>query len=353
MSSFSTDRATYTPHDFILWSANDELVISPKFQRRPVWKAPAKSFFIDTILREMIAPPIYVRLIQSKGKTHVVREVIDGQQRIRAVLDYIDGNYRLARTPKTPWSGKSFSDLTDAQRRTIRSFRFSVEVFAAISDAEVLELFCRLNMNSIPLNSQELRNGKFFGALKQSAYRLALDYLEFWRTFRIFTEYNIARMLEVMMTSELLIAGMEGMQDKKTSLDDFYLRLDKSYPTENKDARRFRETMDTIAESLDSDLADSEFSRPPLFYTLYCVTYHYMFGMPGIQRKSPKRKLTSAGRESLRSAAEELSDIISSSRDKASSVPKRFVPFVTACLRQTDNIQPRKERFNTLYDAAF
>jgi Protein of unknown function DUF262 len=352
-NGFNTDRATYTPHDFILWQSHGQLEITPKFQRRPVWKAPARSFFIDTILREMIAPPIYVRVIQSKDKTHVVREVIDGQQRIRAVLDYIEDEYRLSKTLKMPWGGKAFSELTDTERRTIKSFRFSVEMFPAIDDQQVLELFCRLNMNSIPLNSQELRNGRYFGSFKQLSYGLALEYLDFWRAHRIFTEYNIARMLEVMLTSELLVAAIDGMQDKKDSLDQFYAKLDDSFPGETKDARKFRETMDTISETLEDRISDSEFSRPPLFYTLYCVVYHHLFGMPNIQRQSPRRKLTAQSRSSLADAVIELSEVITSSKDKAGAVPKRYATFIAACQRQTDNIGPRKARFNALYDAAF
>src|SRR5262245_28141625 len=109
MSDLKTDKATYTPTDFELWRSSDMLVISPKFQRRSVWRLPARSYFIDTLLRGMTVPPIYLRLIQHPEKKKPVREVVDGQQRIRTVLEFIapDG-YRLSKTLKAPWAGKKF-----------------------------------------------------------------------------------------------------------------------------------------------------------------------------------------------------------------------------------------------------
>lgn len=91
------------------------------------------------------------------------------------------------------------------------SFSFSVEMFKGISDEQILEVFCRLNMNGVGFNRQELRNGKYFGLFKTTSYSLALPYLEMWRKHKIFSEQNVARMLEVELTSELLIAGHEGM----------------------------------------------------------------------------------------------------------------------------------------------
>src|SRR5437764_10209312 len=100
-----------------------------------------------------------------------------------------------------------------------RSGHFICEVFQGISDAEILEIFARLNQYSVPLNTQELRNGKYFGFFKQSAYRLAHTYVDFWRKHKLFSERAMARMTEVEFTSELMIAALDGLQDKKKSID--------------------------------------------------------------------------------------------------------------------------------------
>lgn len=88
------DRASYAPLDFLDWRENQSLAVAPEFQRRSVWQRPAKAYLIDTLLRGLPVPPIYLRVRQSKEKSRLIREVIDGQQRISAVLDYIDGTDR-------------------------------------------------------------------------------------------------------------------------------------------------------------------------------------------------------------------------------------------------------------------
>src|SRR5262245_39641199 len=104
------ERSVYTAHDFVQWREASALELTPKFQRRGVWSAAARSFFIDTLLRSMPVPPIYIRLGQLEGK-RPVREVIDGQQRISALLDFVDGKFRLSRTLTATWAGKAYKDL--------------------------------------------------------------------------------------------------------------------------------------------------------------------------------------------------------------------------------------------------
>jgi hypothetical protein len=161
-------------------------------------------------------------------------------------------------------------------------------------------------------------------------------------------------MLEVELTSELLIAGVAGMQDKKKSIDVFYESHEEIYPNQSRDEKRFSEVMNTISETFpgaSSELEASEFHRPPLFYTLYCTVYHKMFGLPGQQRSTQKRRLTPDDRNALKDAVLTLSEIIADAKDPKKTVPTKYAAFVLACQRQTDNITPRKVRFNSLCDA--
>jgi hypothetical protein len=353
MDEFKTEKAVYSPTDFALWNANNMLMISPKFQRRPVWRTPAKSFFIDTLLRGMTIPPIYLRKAQNPAKTGEIREVVDGQQRIRAVLGFIEDEFSLATNLQAPWAGKCYSDLSSSQQQQIMNYGFPTEIFKGISDKQIFEVFCRLNMNGVALNKQELRNGTYFGLFKQASYALAYEYLEFWRGNSIFSEQNLARMLEVELTSELLIAGVDGMQDKKKSIDKFYGDFEVKFPKQSTFEKQFRTTMDTIADTFDGDLGTTYFRRSPLFYSLYCVTYHFIFRLSGVQQASPGRQLKAADKSALRDAVVRLSEVLIQDKEKTEEVPKKYRAFVLACQRQTDNLNPRKERFSTLYGTAF
>lgn len=346
------ERSVYTPQDFLQWREASSLDLTPKFQRRGVWTTGARSFFIDTLLRSMPVPPIYIRVIQAAERNRILRQVIDGQQRVTCVLDFLDGKFRLSKTLSGSWAGKAFDGLTPDEQGRITAYSFSTEQFRGISDLEVLDVFARLNTYSVPLNAQELRNGRFFGLFKQSVYRLGYEHLEFWRRHRIFTERNIARMLEAELTSELMIAQIVGMQDKKKSIDSFYQKYEEEFPGQQATERRFRDVVDTVNDDFGDILSDTEFSRVPLFYTLFCTIFHRQHGLPNSQLRSPKKQLTKEERLSLVEATQKLSELIAVAR-AGGSVPKRYDSFVAACLRQTDNIKPRQERFNTLYERAF
>lgn len=144
-------------------------------------------------------------------------------------MDFIAGKYTLSKNIESPYIGKSFGQLPEDVQNQIQQYSFICEVFYGIDDAAVLSVFARLNTHSVSLNSQELRNGKYFGPFKRSAYSLALSHLTFWRNGRVFSEQGIARMQEVELTSELMIALIAGMQDKKKSIEDFYKKYDETF----------------------------------------------------------------------------------------------------------------------------
>jgi len=343
----------YTVQDFDEWRESGTLELTPKFQRREIWKTPARSYFIDSVLKGIPIPPIFIRLGQSPTNHKVVREIVDGQQRLRAVLDFIDDKYALSRAVGGPNAGKRFSQLSEDDRNSIRRFGFRCDLFKSLSDAEVLEVFARVNTNSIGLNNQELRNGRWFGQFKQSAYGLAHEHLEFWRRNRIFTENGIARMLEVELTSELMILEFAGQQDKKKSIDGHYHEYDEQFPQRVRVEKAFRSTIDWISDSVGTELSGSEFNRAPLFYTLFAVVSHRLFGVPNESLPTPRgKRLLAAERNSLRDAIVKLSELITSVRE-TKKVPQRESQFIQACQRQTDNIKPRRVRFQRLYREAF
>ena len=347
------ERSSYTPLDFMSWNESGALVLTPKFQRRGVWTTPARSYLIDTILLDMPVPPIFLRVRQSSDQTRTVREVIDGQQRISAILDYLSGKYALSSNLNAEYSGKYFEQLSAKHQDAIREYSLICEVFSGLEDAEVLQIFSRLNTYSVPLNSQELRNGRFFGPFKRSAYQLALDHLEFWRRHKIFTERHIARMSEVELASELMIVQIDGLQDKKKSVSAYYEKFDDTFPKRGQIEQRFRAVVDAIGEFVGDWLAESEFRRPPLFYTLFGTVYHRLYGMPNQEMSTPaKGRMNRAEGERLRDTVLSLSEIVSLAKQDE-EIPEQYDRFVNACLRQTDNIRPRQIRLSELYSRAF
>jgi len=84
---------TYTISDFIEWSRKGQLKLDPDFQRGSVWTPAARVFLIDTILNDLPIPQVYFRTKVDAATQTTVREVVDGQQRLRAILDFASENY--------------------------------------------------------------------------------------------------------------------------------------------------------------------------------------------------------------------------------------------------------------------
>jgi hypothetical protein len=247
----------------------------------------------------------------------------------------ISGKFRLSHGLHSPWGGKTYDELTIDEQDRIRTYSFPAEIFQGISDREVLEVFSRLNTYSVQLNAQELRNGRFFGEFKNCVYSLAYEHLEFWRRNKIFTERNIGRMMEVELTNELVVTQLAGMQEKKKTIDNFYSKFDDLFDARELHERRFREVIDLINDTFDTGLSETEFSRPPIFYSLFGTLYHRRFGLEGVALPTPKKSLTKDEKISLANAVAELSSAIESKE-----FGQEYAEFVTACLRQTDNIKP-------------
>ncbi|MBS3115477.1 DUF262 domain-containing protein, partial [Candidatus Woesearchaeota archaeon] len=91
------DSRTYNIEDFREWSERGQLILNPKFQRRQVWTPSAKSFLIDTILRGDPIPKIFIRQNIDPSTKKSIREVVDGQQRLRTILDFIKDGFVISK----------------------------------------------------------------------------------------------------------------------------------------------------------------------------------------------------------------------------------------------------------------
>lgn len=85
MDARDIKRTLFSVSDFLTWQKAGLLDLSPPFQRRSVWKPGAKSYLIDTVVRSLPTPLIFLRERVDLDSLQVTREVIDGQQRLRTL----------------------------------------------------------------------------------------------------------------------------------------------------------------------------------------------------------------------------------------------------------------------------
>ncbi len=159
---------------------DDEELVKPELQRHYVWDKTEASRFIDSLLLGLPVPSIFL-----SRTTDEKLLIIDGYQRIMTVYDYTKGIWRedgkvfkLSNTKKIhkTWRGKAFSELDDTLQRKIKNTTIHAIVFeqkAPVDNSNSLFLiFERINTSGRSLNSQEIRNCIYQGALNKSIIEL-------------------------------------------------------------------------------------------------------------------------------------------------------------------------------------
>lgn len=202
------------------WQSTGRLEIQPDFQRKEVWSEAARIMLMDTILRGIPMPKIFVSSEILDDKTR--RTVIDGQQRISAILAFLNDKFVLAPPYSGVLAGKRFSEIPVEQRNNFLQYRIDFNEAMEFSEDELRETYSRLNKYSVQLTKQELRRADFPGDFLQVSESLASN--EFLEAGKVFSLANRRRLSDVEFMSELLAALISGPQDKRDTLDDFYLK---------------------------------------------------------------------------------------------------------------------------------
>jgi Protein of unknown function DUF262 len=210
------------------------LELRPPFQRKPVWTDKQRCSLIESILLDIPIPEVYVQVTTDEAGS-ASYGVVDGQQRLRTILQFVgleneadqgagdDNNlFKLTNLPKTSlYLDKGFGDLMPDQKKKLFSYEICVRLLHTENQAEVEDVFKRLNKFTLPLKPQELRNATFHSAFAKLAEALADD--EYWAVNRIVTPASIRRMGDIEFMSDLMIGLIHGPQGGASRiLDDYY-----------------------------------------------------------------------------------------------------------------------------------
>lgn len=287
MKEFQITKSFFKVADFVTWMKSGQLDLRPQFQRRSVWRPGAKSYLIDTIYRGFPIPIIFIRDRVDTNTFATTREIVDGQQRIRTILCYIDpalfSDYEPERDIKEVSSahnsdigGKKFGQLDVEEKKKILNYEFSVHVLSSsIDDREIVQIFRRMNSTTYKLNKQELRNAEYFGPYKESVYSLAEEQLNRWRKWKLFTNEDVARMNEVEYTSEIVNYLLDRKLQSKSqaAIENKYKTFNIKYDMQKTIEVAFRNLMEFV-EYLRDDIPNSKnFLKKGTFYSYACAMY--------------------------------------------------------------------------------
>ncbi len=256
------------------------LVIKPYYQRKPVWSLRHKVYFIDTILRGLPIPKLYIyqKISKTKKNLKTKYEIVDGQQRIRAILEYLQGDFRYSKKyhPKPEdfleeYEDETFQDLPSEIQQNFLGYELPVQIINRVAEGEINNMYIRLNLNTINLNKQEIRNAMFTGDFKKLVDSLVKN--TFWSDEKIISKGAIRRMQDAEYISELLMSMLWGPQDKKKTLDECYSNNETMDVSQKKILRNGFIYIIRKIKEIFPDLKSTRFKNKSDFYSLFYLLF--------------------------------------------------------------------------------
>lgn len=346
----------YPISDLYGWIKSGTLITAPEFQRGDIWASSVQSFLIDSLLRELPIPPIYIRVVTDTDTKTSYREVVDGQQRLNAIVRFIDGELALDKRSKE-FSGKTFSSIDEELQQRFLGYQVGVEQLFAADDDTVLDIFQRINTYGVSLNKQELRNGKYLGGNYQGEFRLAViraaqRWEILWSQYRVVSVRNRLRLLHHELIAQLLGIVLEGVTDGgQPKINKLYDSYD-DYVPEGAEAQ-FDDVCEYIVTNFPKIL-ETKLGGAPHFMMLFAAVAHAMHGIPqgdmgGEHPELPSREILALSDIGIAQAnLSALARIFDTPADK---VPSKFAAFKVSIAGSTQRIRSRSVRFTTLHQA--
>lgn len=241
-----------------------DLDLQPDFQRGEVWSDAKKRRLIDTILRDWHIPPIHVIERPDTRK----QEVLDGQQRLAAIRDFVNGIIRVDGTIEPTEvdlvlaDGCSYATLPTSLRR--RFDQFTIRVFRLVDfrPDEPGELFFRLNQPT-SLTAAEQRNA-FFGPVRQQVREICEQFPSFGLTEKVLGFSN-SRMAFDDIVGKLCLTIECGTLRQKVTAASITERYRSSGPFDNKVTTRCETALRLFGESRSLNQSVIKFNKATLF----------------------------------------------------------------------------------------
>ena len=145
---------------------DDKLILDPDYQRRVIWNNEKKTAFIESLYMEIMIPPIYVVEIPGEDILDETKyEVVDGKQRLTAIIDFITGalklNERSLEYYADIFGGKTFSEIREYDsEKTTQMLSSILDIYVITANSPEFtkyDIFARLNRGAEKLKVNEIR----------------------------------------------------------------------------------------------------------------------------------------------------------------------------------------------------
>lgn len=335
--------------DLYQWLHEKKLIINRDYQRGGgLWPNAARSYFIDTILNGFPFPKITLRQIINTSTAKATREVVDGQQRLMTIKDFIENSLVLSTTSKK-YAGKRFLELDETTREMFLAYEVSADIITVGTNDEVLEIFRRMNSYTLALNDPEKRHATYQGAFKWFILDMINQYTPFFEKTGILRLREIGRMKDADLMTELCQIILEGIVDRSpTKLEKLYKDNDEKFMLEERCKSQIKVTLDYIKNDM-SSIFETDDIPIYLFQSIFAALIYNRFGLPNISTQEIGFKTISKFSSNILTANAKILDMLRDVNER--NITGRHKDFVNACLSSTHRKNHRTIRLKSLVAA--
>jgi len=277
------EEGKYSLAELVDWFRSRVLVVNSEYQRGGgLWPSAAKSYFIDTIIRDFPFPKVYFHEYVDKLSKKPRREIVDGQQRITTIVEFVDGKFPLGRNARE-FEGLRYNDLPEDVQDSIWAYTVSVDVIRNADRAEILQMFRRMNAFTLPLNEAEKRHSEFFGEFKDWVNEILDRFGSVLIDWKVLTSRQVVRMVDAEFVADLALAAEEGATSTSPAkLRKLYQKNDQAFANFNDVNEKVCGAFGAVLEHL-SGIQGTYATKSHVFHSLLCALIHNKFSLPGVE----------------------------------------------------------------------
>ncbi|MEX1014183.1 MAG: DUF262 domain-containing protein [Candidatus Paceibacterota bacterium] len=304
--------------DLLKIYSEEKLDLNPPYQRNDIWGPSAKKRLIDSIKNGYPLPAFF---LYKKDDNNY--EMVDGQQRTRAILGYIRGFYKDAQ--KNLFDEESESEI-------FHNYIISVTIIENVKEEGVLEdFYYRVNKFGSKLNRPEILKAQYFDTTFQDLVeRMATE--PSFEKLNLFSAASLNRMNDLDFVGELLSLLRFGITEKKKGPDKLY--EDENFNTD--EAREIEERFKVVINHFTrfdkyKKISTTRYRQRNDFYSLFGFIDDNTHLDNGVLDYFYRLLLV-------------IEDDISPTNDECYSLQE----YATNCVSQSNSKRARQERLNFL-----
>jgi len=340
------NSTSFTVAEYCQQMTDRTITVNRNYQRsNAIWPAAARSFLIDSMMYGFPIPKLSLYQKTDLKTRRTVKEIVDGQQRSQAILDFFNDDLRIS--TKGEYIGLSYSKLNEAQQQEFLSYPLSVDVFVDATDGDIRELFRRVNSYNVPLNPQEIRHATYQGKFKWFLLEMANQYSQVLKELGVLTESQMARMEDAKFIGDLCVGLEEGIiSASEAKIEKLYKKFDKDFLLEDK----FK---NLIQYGVDQSIAYKEALGEGLTkrYQFYCLLLAFIHMRYPIESLQMLYRSNGNSCQDTQSVRENLSRLAEAASTGVKNGDSEMQIFVAASSKTTDRKEQREVRFKAFCNA--